>query len=69
VLIAGKSEIAPCGTLNSEKPYSAEPYDKEGSHEPDLPSGQGDITIPEPSSPEAKKVLDKKTPARARARI
>jgi len=62
VLIAGKSEIAPCGTLTGEKPYSAEPYDYGESHKPDPTSGQSDITIPEPSSPEAKKVLDKKTP-------
>lgn len=45
-----------------EEVYRATKYDYKQSHQPDADSGQSDTTIPEPSSPEAEKVLQKKTP-------
>jgi hypothetical protein len=45
-----------------EEVYKATKYDYKQSHQPDAVSGQSDTTIPEPSSPEAERVLEKKTP-------
>ncbi len=47
---------------NAYNQYKAKPFDFGQSHRPDAVSGQSDTTIPEPISPEAEKVLDKKTP-------
>ena len=55
----GEIRCVPMDAYNKYMEYKAEPYDYKGAHKPDPTSGQSDVTIEMPRSPEAEKVLER----------